>query len=127
MTSLLNAQTEARIIRNRPDINALLSQLVNQKKISNFVANGRRKECKNITDGVDYNAYIYGSTFVPLETAIDIQREIQKSDNKIQVIIDQCPNGECDQTIQIRPSWPTILYPCQKSNEYGFSFQLFPK
>ena len=127
MTSLLNAQSEARTIRNRPDINALLNQLVSQKKMSKFVANGRRKECKDITDGVNYNPYIYGSTFVPFETAIDIQREIQMADNKIQVIIDQRPNGEPDQTIQIRPSWPSILYPCQKSNEFGFMFPTIPK
>ena len=45
-TSFLFSQTESYTIANRPDINSLLSQLVQEKQLSSCIANAKREEAQ---------------------------------------------------------------------------------
>ena len=114
ITSKLNADSESRAIRNRPDINAFLTQLVKDKKISSFVAEGRRKEAVESTKDIDFIPYFYGSTFVPFYTAIELQRDMHKIDKDIKVSIDNREDSDEITNGSFQPSWPSILYPCHR-------------
>ena len=72
-TSKLSSEAEARSIQNRPDINALLTQLVKQKKLSRIGANCRREEAVDLCKDIDFDQYSSGSTYVPVEVAVYFQ------------------------------------------------------
>ena len=84
--SKLLRDSEARYLLNRPDINALLSQMVNEERISKTFANDKRKYAEDFYGDFDYQPYYYGSTYIPIEHAMEMKKEL--IDSSIQVIID---------------------------------------
>ena len=76
-------------------------------------------------EGIDFDKLTNSSTFVPLETAMILQRSIHESN--IPMIWDSrgCDaNGNelPETTHYCRKSWPSILYPVQKNDRYGAYF-----
>ena len=84
--SKLLRDSEARYIMNRPNINALLSQMVNDKRISQILATDKRNYAELVAEDFDYQPYYYGSTYVPIESAMEMKKELINS--SIQVTID---------------------------------------
>ena len=86
--SSLLSKYESRAIINRPDINALLNQLIEEKTLSKFTANGKRAYASKLFFEFDFTKYYIGATYVPFEAAMSMQREL--SNNAIvSIIIDQ--------------------------------------
>jgi hypothetical protein len=114
--SLLSMQDEARAIKNRPDVRGLLSQLVEEKVISRYTANMRMKEAEEVTRGIRFDKYWKGATYVPLQTCMSIQAELNPDKNTIdvEVQIDENVSNICFE----RP-WPTFVHPCQNLTSYG--------
>ena len=72
---------ESRSIFNRPDINALLLQMVEEESMSKFIANSKKIHARIKYDSFDFDSYCSGATYVPLEVALRMQREISNSVN----------------------------------------------
>jgi hypothetical protein len=123
--SYLAGEVEARTIRNRPDINALLNNLVKEKVLSPFAANEKRKEAMENSECINFKKYSEGATYVPLEVALHLQRELSKQ-TKTNVIVDHRGQNLPDITIQIKVCWPTYIYPCQKMNRHGATHAKIP-
>ena len=81
--SKLLHDSESRSIGNRPDINALLNKLCDENKITVKYANSMRQSAKDMGEEIDFEKYIYGSTYVPLEAAMILQREINERPVKV--------------------------------------------
>ena len=64
--SQLQTYLESCAIINRPDINALLNQLVEERIISKVTANGKRNYAASPFDDFDFSKYYVGATYVPL-------------------------------------------------------------
>lgn len=118
--SKLSREAEARSIANRPDINAHLNSLVDDEIMSDFLAEDKRKHAVEFSQEVNYEHYTYGSTYVPLEAAMVMQRE--NSDRSVEVIV----NGDGD-TVTINKYWSSTLYPCQQMTSHGIAFPTIPK
>ena len=73
--SKLLSEAESRAIINRHDINALLSQLTMEKKISTKIANDKRRLASQLYGNFDFEPFTYGATYIPLEVAMAIQDE----------------------------------------------------
>ena len=84
--STLLTKLESVAIANRPDINSLLNQLVDERVISKETAEGKRKFATSSTTSVDFYKYYYGATYVPFESAMSMQKDL--SNNMISVTID---------------------------------------
>ena len=84
--SKLSSEAESRSLLNRPDINALLSQLCEEEKISNFMANAKRLLAARLYDNFDFEPYYFGANYIPKDVAISLQKE--ESDPYYDVIID---------------------------------------
>ena len=91
-TSTLHGEAETRAIVNRPDINSLLYSLTSKKFISKYGAELKRQEAKVLTEGIDFNQYYYGSTFIPVHTAMQFQHEMD--DHHVTVIVNNTDNQE---------------------------------
>ena len=83
--SKLSSEAESRSLLNRPDINALLSQLCEEEKISNFMANAKRLLAARLYDNFDFEPYYFGANYIPKDVAISLQKE--ESDPYYEVII----------------------------------------
>ena len=77
--SSLLSKFEAVSIVNRPDINALLNQLVEEKIISKEIANGKRTFASKLTENIDFTKYHCGPTYVPFEACMSMQRDLRSS------------------------------------------------
>ena len=122
--SVLLRNAEARSIINRPDINALLSQMVEEGTMSKFVAEGKRVHAQKKFGDFNFEKYVEGATYVPLECAILMQRELNNAIIKAKDD-DNMNYGEVSATF--KRSWPLMVYPCQKMNSYGAMFEVVPK
>ena len=76
INSTLLSIAEATSIYNRPDINSLMNNLVEEGKMSKFIVEQKREYSKNICDSVDFNQYTYGSTYIPFVVSTLMQRDI---------------------------------------------------
>lgn len=122
--SKLLRDNEARSITNRPDINALLSSMVEEKSISQVLANDKRSFASSVLENLDYDQYTDGATYVPLEYTIIMKRDLLNSGGIIKATIDNRGvdnqgNPLPDIQIMYPKYWPSILYPCQKVNTFG--------
>ena len=127
--SKLLSDAESRSILNRPDINALLHQLVEEKAISEFICNDKQQYAHKLYSNFNFDTYICGSTYVPFESVIEFNREnINKTitatvDNRV-----DSHTGERleDITLRFTKYWPSTLFPCQKADAYGAMFARVP-
>ena len=85
-SSLLSA-FESTAILNRPDINALLRQLVDENVISKSVAVGKREFARETYSNYDFDEYCRGATYVPFDVVLEMNNEATNS--LIKVTIDQ--------------------------------------
>ena len=85
--STLLSQYESCSLMNRPDINSLLNQLVEEKAISKVTANGKREYASSRYNGFDFSKYYAGATYVPFHVSMSMQRDIL-SNSLITVTID---------------------------------------
>ena len=127
-TSKLSAESESRAIKNRPDINALLSQIVKEKGIAKCVANSRRQEAEDMCNGIDYSIYSQGATYVPFDVAMCLLQDINAKDTPV-IVDDNVDNQQLlrEHTRYIKKYWPSFIYPCQLMNGYGARFPPVPK
>ena len=123
--SKLLDKSEGRLIKNRSNTNALLTQLSNAHIISANMATARRKAAEKICEGIDFDFLSFGATYVPLETSMIMQRELNEKD--IKVIWDLRNENLPEMTQYCRQSWPSIIFPLQKCNNYGMHFPTLPK
>ena len=84
--SKLLSDCESRYICNRPDINSLLNQLVDEKVISKKTANDKRLHADAIYGDYDFEPYVNGATYVPIECALQMKRDTINS--SISAVID---------------------------------------
>ena len=122
--SKLSSEIVSRSITNRPDINAHVNTLVSENVLSNFAANGMREEALRISQSIDYEPYMYGSTFVPLEVAMTLQREVMDED--CEALNDERGENLPDIRKYFKKSWPSCIFPCQILNDYGARFPSIP-
>ena len=115
-SSRLLAESEARSIFLRPDINALLNNLVNQKQMTTFIAQSKRKMATDITNNVDFKPFIEGSTFVPFKAVSSFQKE--EKDIEIEGIINHLEEEE-EQIQKFHTYWPWITFPIQNMTSSG--------
>ena len=115
-SKLLN-DNESRSIGNRPDINTLLNKYVDEYKMPKEYANSMRESAKQMNDEIDFKKYTYGSTYVPLEAAMILQREINEKSIKVMWDnrdVDDDGNELPNVTFNIRKVWPKVIFPVQK-------------
>ena len=72
----------------------------------------------------NFNKYVVGATYVPLECAILMQRELN---NTIIKAYDDENMNSGDVSASFKRTWPLMIYPCQKMNSYGAMFEIVPK
>ena len=129
--SKLLRDAESWSIINRPDINALLNDLVKDKSITKVVANDKRNYTTAVSENTNFEKYCIGATYVPLEYTILMKKDLLNSGGIIKSIIDDRgvdANGNQlpEITLSYPKYWPSILYPCQKMDKYGAMFQTVP-
>ena len=126
--SKLLSDCEARSILNRPDINSLLNQLVDEDVITKQTANDKKLHASELYDNFDFDPYVVGATYVPLECALQIKRDTIDSfiSGTIDNRKDENGNQLDDITLRFTKYWPSILYPCQKTDKHGAMFPSVP-
>ena len=75
-------------------------------------------------DSFDFDSYCSGATYVPLEGALIMQREIS---NSVVTTHDDEIEKYSPAVATYRKCWPSMLYPCQKVNALGAMFMVIPK
>ena len=65
---------------NRPDINSLLNQLVDERILSKEAATGKRKYASTSISSVDFSKYYRGATYISFESAMSMQKDISNND-----------------------------------------------
>lgn len=123
--SKLSAEAEARSIFNRPDIHAHLLKLQKEKVISQFVAESKVEFSKEFSSEVSYEPLYYGATFVPLESAMVMQKEIQSRETS--AIIDDVDDEVPHENVTFNKYWSATIYPVQNMTNYGVIFPTTPK
>ena len=78
--SSLLTELESVAIMNRPDINSLLNQLVDERILSKEAATGKRKYASTSTSSVDFSKYYRGATYISFESAMSMQKDISNND-----------------------------------------------
>ena len=121
--SKLLSESESRSIINRPDINSLLTQLVEEKKISKIAANEKRLLAKRLYEEFDFDPYLCGGTYVPIEKAMMIHRA--RNSPIVEVTIDDI-DDQNEITIKTKKNWPSTLYLHQNMNKWGVRFWRVP-
>ena len=123
--SNLSLVDESRAIRKRPDMKGLLSTLAEEKVISKFIASERLAEAMEVTEGICYDKYMSGGTYVPLNVALEMQNETTNGIKKISVAIVHSTSETTEITVD--RYWPVYIYPCQTMSEYGVMPHIIPK
>ena len=123
-SKLLN-ESESRSIKHRPDINALLDNLVSD----NLMSPGTVKHMREwaMTSGPSDDVMkkcLHGATYVGLEDALLMQYEVGQ-DKSIKVL---CDNESPDYTnvIHTKIIWIQSIIHCQTTDIYGARFPLIP-
>ena len=125
LQSLLLGQYESRSIKNRPDINSMLTQLCKEKQLPPTFVDIMQSNASASDFGINIDDYIRGATYVPVDTAMQLQRESKAK--PIQVIWDK----RQDENLPIitrycRRSFVITTFPLQKCNQYGSAFPSIP-
>ena len=122
--SKLLSDYESMYILNRPDINSLLNQLVDERAISKHTAYDKRSYAKEVYNNFNFEPYITGATYVPLECALQMKHDVidPSTTAVIDDRVDENGNHLNDITMSFKKYWPSVLYPCQKNDEYGVMF-----
>ena len=107
--SYLLQENESRSIIGRADINALLTQCVNEGDLTVEIASNYRNLASKIS--LDIENLSYGATYVPIDIAIFLGK-----DEYHEVIWDA---QEPHQTKDFIPSFPFSPHPIQAFNQYG--------
>lgn len=120
--SKLLSDSESRSIIHRPDINSLLSQMVEEGDMSQFICDSKRKLAEATWGKTDVEKYYRGSTYVPFRAAISMQRDTL--DPSIGIVSDMRgfdDNGNALPELRrmTKKFFPSILNPCQKMDRYG--------
>jgi predicted GIY-YIG superfamily endonuclease len=127
--SKLLTDAESRSIVNRPDINSLLNQMVEDGEMTQFIANDKRTLATDKYANFNFKPYLIGATYVPLEAAMAIQRQIMNPTTM--AILDNRGddfdgNPLPDLELKFNQYWPTVLFPCQKTDKFGVMFPKVP-
>lgn len=122
-TSILLDESEARSIAGRPDISALLNNLVDDKLFPLSFAESKRKQSRKKMENVKLDEFVSGSTYVPVEAAMSLQRETLNEECNV-IILNPETNEE--RTRQFKKVWPEYIYPCQRMDDYGATFVSVP-
>ena len=69
-------------------------------------------------NGIDFNKYYEGATYVPLEAAISFL-EVNKSQSKQAIMDDLGQNGGA---VTFNKLWPYVIFPCQNMTSFGVVF-----
>jgi hypothetical protein len=122
--SKLQHENECRSIGNRPDINALLTQLCKEKVMSKFVANIKRDDAELYCRDINFDVFTEGGTYVPIEAAMTMQRDIDEKDTTF--IWDN--RGDDLPIIETygKKLWPSLLFPLQQNYRFGVTFSTIP-
>ena len=127
--SKLQSEAESRSIINRGDINSLLTNLVQERKMSKIIASDKKRLADHKYGDYNFQPLLYGATYVPLEIAMAIQKE--SNNPYMTVIIDDKKDREGNPlppvSIKNKIYWPPSLFPCQKMTKWGAIFPLIPK
>ena len=125
--SKLLSEAESRSLMHRPDINALLSQFVEQNHISKVTAENKRKLAEEETRR-QINCDCTGGSFVPIEVAMMIQAE--EADDRCNIILDDRVDLEGNLLPEVivkgKKFWAVSLFPCQKMCKWGAIFPTCP-
>lgn len=124
-TSILLYESESRALKYRPDTNAFLTQLVVDKVIGSCIAQSKRKEAEEYGKDLDIKKYIRGATYVPLDAAISLLRDLSRKPSRALVDHRSGP-GVRVHTRNFRKCWPSFLYPCQVMDSHGIRFPRIP-
>ena len=85
--------------------------MVKEGTMSRFVAEGKRVHAPKKIGDFNFDKYVVGAMYVPLECAILMQRELNNT--IIKVYVDENMNSG-DVSATFKRSWPLMIYPCQK-------------
>lgn len=118
--SLLLWESEARSIANRSDLTAHLNNLALEKKLSPDQVNAMSQYAIKYCSKVDMANLAFGSTYVPLEVAMLMQKE---ANDRLIVVVD----ASGSETSRFNRVWYSYLYPCQSMNSHGAQFISVPK
>ena len=70
--SKLLSEFESTSIINRPDVNSLLNQLVEEHRLTKYIVDGKRVHAQEIYGDFNFKKYFIGATHVPFEVAMSI-------------------------------------------------------
>ena len=79
-----------------------------------------RKNTEYVCRGIDFDYVSSGLAYVPLETAMKMQRQMVEKD--VKAIWDRYGEGLPEMTQYTCKAWSPILYPIPKYDEYGIPF-----
>ena len=125
--SALLDESESRSLMKRPDINSLLDNFEQDGYMTSSTVNGlRERALKNCPSDRILQKCLHGATYVELEDAMIIQREIG-SDNTIKITLDG-NNNETPTVITTKRNWLQTIIHCQKNDMdgYGATFHVVP-
>ena len=114
-------------IKYRLDINSLLNELERKGRISKITVNGLRRRSVEAAPSIDAIAKcLDGATYISLDDAMIMQRELTK-DNEVHIVIDDRVDKD-PITIDALANWVTnIIYPQKVDIEqYGAQFATVP-
>ena len=122
-TSRLIGESESRAIVNRSDVHSLITQLAEEKVYGHCIANSKIEEAREMTQGIDFKALLSGSTYVPMDVAMNMISD--KKENEIVAVADNEEEREYNK--KFRKYWPSNIYPCQTFNSFGARFPVVPR
>ena len=126
--SKLLEESESRSIVNRPDINALLDNLVQHHILCPEAAQSFCDHAKSVyPDQSVFDPYLHGCTYMPLNDAMDLQKAIGE-DKHIFICEDDCMGNLPQHDICCKINWPHNILLCQKldKDNFGASFPIIP-
>ena len=112
-TSILHSESEAYALKNRPDINSLLTQITKEKVIGESIATSHREEAERITEGIDFSIYSRGATYVPFDAAMTLLKDIDEENTTATVDHNVDHNNYQAHTRYFKKIWPSYMYTCQ--------------
>ena len=118
--SVLLQQSEARSIIGRSDINCLLDKLKDNNVLDEHVVKSLREDAAlTYPDKAVLDSFAHGSTYIPIEDAIGMQKQLGK-ENLLPMTYDmRKKDGLPEITANARRNWPSFIYSCQKFDK-GF-------
>ena len=78
-----------------------------------------------MTRNIDFTAFYRGSTYVPFDVAMYMQKYL--SENLISAVVDKKEDNQPEYIRLFNKCWSTRTYPCQNYNPYGARIVTIPK